>query len=142
MRTIREIIIHCSATPEGREVSVETIRRWHRQRNFADIGYHYVIHLDGTIEPGRAEHAVGAHCLHHNQNSIGICYIGGTDRQGNPKDTRTPAQTAALVQLLKQLTDRYNLPLTAVHGHNEFARKACPSFDVQAWLKTVSAKIG
>lgn len=142
MRTINQIIIHCSATPEGREVSVETIRRWHRQRGFADIGYHYVIHLDGTIEPGRAEHAVGAHCLHHNQNSIGICYIGGTDRQGNPKDTRTPAQTAALVQLLKRLTDRYNLPLTAIHGHNEFAQKACPSFDVQQWLKTVSANLG
>ena len=142
MRTINQIIIHCSATPEGREVSVENIRRWHRQRGFADIGYHYVIHLDGTIEPGRAEHAVGAHCLHHNQNSIGICYIGGTDRQGNPKDTRTPAQTAALVQLLKQLTDRYNLPLTAIHGHNEFAQKACPSFDVRQWLKTVSANFG
>ena len=142
MRTIREIIIHCSATPEGREVSIDTIRAWHRQRNFADIGYHYVIHLDGTVETGRAETAVGAHCLHHNQNSIGICYIGGTDRQGKPKDTRTSAQTAALVQLLKQLTDRYNLPISAIHGHNEFAPKACPSFDVQAWLKTVSAKIG
>lgn len=140
MRTIREIIIHCSATPEGREVSVEEIRRWHRQRNFADIGYHYVIHLDGTVEKGRAEHAVGAHCLHHNQNSIGICYIGGCAKDGiTPKDTRTPAQTAALITLIHQLCERYNLPLTAVHGHNEFAQKACPSFDVQQWLKNVSA---
>lgn len=134
MRTINEIIIHCSATPEGREVSIEDIRRWHRQRNFADIGYHYVIHLDGTVETGRAETAVGAHCLHHNQNSIGICYIGGTDRQDKPKDTRTPAQTAALAELIHRLCDRYNLPLTAVHGHNEYAQKACPSFDVQQWL--------
>lgn len=134
MRTINEIIIHCSATPEGREVSIEEIRRWHRQRNFADIGYHYIIHLDGTVEAGRAETAVGAHCLHHNQNSIGICYIGGIDRQGKPKDTRTPAQTAALAELIHRLCDRYNLPLTAVHGHNEYAQKACPSFNVQQWL--------
>lgn len=143
MRKITDIIIHCSATPEGREVSVETIRRWHRQRNFADIGYHYVIHLDGTIEPGRAEQTVGAHCLHHNRNSIGICYIGGCASDGKtPKDTRTPAQTAALVQLLKQLTNRYNLPLTAIHGHNEFAPKDCPSFNVQQWLKNASANLG
>lgn len=141
MRTITEIIIHCSATPEGREVSVETIRRWHLARGFKDIGYHYVIHLDGTIEYGRPEAEQGAHCTGHNKTSIGICYIGGCASDGKtPKDTRTPAQTAALIKLLQQLKQQY--PLATIHGHNEFAPKACPSFDVQAWLKTVSAKIG
>lgn len=135
MRTIREIIIHCTATPQGRDYSIETIRRWHIQRGFADIGYHYIIHPDGTVEHGRNVNQPGAHCKGRNANSIGICYIGGCDTDGKtPKDTRTPAQNAALKQLIHQLCDRYNLPLTAVHGHNEFAQKACPSFDVQQWL--------
>lgn len=138
MRTIKQIIIHCSATPEGREYSVETIRRWHLQRNFTDIGYHYVIHLDGRIETGRPVEQAGAHCSGHNACSIGICYIGGCSKSGmHPKDTRTDAQKEALLQLVRTLMQRYNLPADAVHGHNEYANKACPSFDVQAWKKEV-----
>lgn len=126
MRTIKEIIIHCSATPEGRDVTAADIDRWHRQRGFRCIGYHYVVRLDGTIEQGRPVYEVGAHCTGHNANSIGICYIGGTDAEGRPKDTRTPAQRVVLERLCKKLMLRY--PLATLHGHNEFAAKACPSY--------------
>ena len=128
MRTINEIIIHCSATPEGREVSIEEIRRWHRQRNFADIGYHYVIHLDGRIENGRDVDISGAHCTGHNANSIGVVYVGGCGKDGKtPKDTRTDDQKESLAALLMDLKKIY--PLAKIHGHRDFANKACPSFD-------------
>ena len=80
MRKINKIIIHCSATPEGREVSVDTIRKWHLKRRFSDIGYHYVIGLDGTIHKGRPIEKVGAHCSYENIGSIGICYVGGMSK--------------------------------------------------------------
>lgn len=132
MRTITEIILHCTATPEGREVSRATIRQWHIARGFNNIGYHYLIHLDGTVEQGRPIENIGAHCQGHNAHSIGIAYIGGTDSTGKPKDTRTNAQKAALIQLLQQLKQQY--PQATIHGHQEYASKACPSFDVQKWL--------
>lgn len=130
MRRITEIIIHCSATPEGKDFTVEDIRRWHLARKFADIGYHYVIYRDGSVHNGRAENIAGAHCLGHNANSIGICYIGGVAKDGKtPKDTRTPQQKTALRQLVNQL--KFYYPHATVHGHNEFSSKACPSFNVQ-----------
>lgn len=133
MRTINKIIIHCSATPEGKNFTVDDIRRWHKERGFNDIGYHYVIYLDGSIHKGRDESIVGAHCVGQNQTSIGICYIGGVATDGKtPKDTRTEAQKQALRKLVKELKDKY--PNVTVHGHNEFANKACPSFNVQTDL--------
>ena len=133
MRKITEIIIHCSATPEGKNFTVDDIRRWHLARKFADIGYHYVIYRDGSVHKGRAENLVGAHCLGHNANSIGICYIGGCTADGkHPKDTRTPQQKTALRQLVNQL--KFYYPHATVHGHNEFSNKACPSFNVQKEL--------
>ena len=101
MRSIDKIIVHCSATREGQHVTVQQIRQWHLQRNFADIGYHYVIYLDGTVHKGRPLEKAGAHCKGYNAHSIGICYIGGLDRQGKPKDTRTAAQKAALLSLIR-----------------------------------------
>lgn len=129
-RKITEIIIHCSATLEGKEYDVEDIRRWHFERGFADCGYHYVITLDGTIQPGRSIDKVGAHCLGHNINSLGICYIGGLDESLNPKDTRTPAQKRAMLKLIKDLKTLY--PGVKIHGHRDFAAKACPCFDATA----------
>ena len=129
MRQIEEIIIHCSATPEGRNVTVKDIDAWHRQRGFQCIGYHYVIYLDGSVHEGRKEELIGAHCSGHNGKSIGVCYIGGLDRNGKPKDTRTEEQRKALVRLISTLRTRY--PKATVHGHNEFANKACPCFDVR-----------
>ena len=130
MRTINEIIIHCSATIEGKDFTVKDIDRWHRQRGFKMVGYHYVIRLDGTIEQGRPLGQVGAHCKGHNTHSIGICYIGGLDTEGKPKDTRTKAQRDMLWALIKSLKVEY--PKATIHGHNEFACKACPCFDARA----------
>ena len=127
-RTIKELIVHCSATPEGKDYSVDTIRQWHLQRGFSDIGYHYVIYRDGSIHIGRDESIIGAHCTGHNTNSIGVCYIGGCASDGKtPKDTRTTEQKQSLVKLLKELKTKYSQ--ASIHGHRDFSSKACPSFD-------------
>ena len=131
MRKINKIVIHCTATPEGREHNVADIRRWHLKRGFSDIGYHYLIHIDGKIEVGRPLHRIGAHTSGENTGSIGICYVGGmTKNMKKAKDTRTQAQKDSLVKLLHELIYKYNKDMT-IHGHNEFANKACPSFNVQ-----------
>ena len=127
MRKIDKIIIHCSATPEGREVTVKEITAWHRARGFTTIGYHYLIGLDGTIHPGRPIETPGAHCKGQNSRSVGVCYAGGTDAAGRPKGTRTDAQRKALRSLVADLKRRF--PGATVHGHREFAAKACPCFD-------------
>lgn len=136
MRDIDKIIIHCSDTPEGRDDTIEEIKQWHLQRGWKDIGYHYVIHLDGTIHKGRPESVVGAHCSDYNKNSIGVCYVGGvTEDCKTPKDTRTEGQKRALIELLKRLKKDY--PKATLHGHNEFANKACPSFNVKEEYKNL-----
>lgn len=129
MRVINEIIVHCSATREGKDITVHDIDSWHKQRGFRCIGYHYVIYLDGSVHIGRPENEEGAHCLGHNKNSIGICYIGGLDIYGKPKDTRTDEQKKSLTELIRTLKSRF--PQASIHGHNEFANKACPCFDVR-----------
>ena len=129
MRKIKRIFIHCSATPEGRDVRTEDIRRWHLKRGWKDIGYHYVIELDGTVRKGRDNNTIGAGVVGYNKDAIHICYVGGTDKDMNPKDTMTEVQDTVMVNLLKHLKDTY--PDATIHGHNEFAAKACPSFDVQ-----------
>lgn len=128
MRKIDEIIVHCSATPEGMEFGVKDIDFWHRQRGFKCIGYHYVVTLNGEIQCGRPIAEVGAHCLGHNVRSIGVCYVGGCGADGKtPKDTRTSAQKLALMALIRNLKTQF--PKASVHGHREFANKACPCFD-------------
>ena len=129
-RKIDKIIIHCSATREGDDISPSQIKQWHLARGFNNIGYHLVITLDGRVHVGRPLSQIGAHCKGHNKNSIGICYVGGLDRNGNPKDTRTSAQRSTLVRLVKTLKQSY--PKATIHGHNEFANKACPCFDVSS----------
>jgi N-acetylmuramoyl-L-alanine amidase len=131
-RKITEIIVHCTATPEGREVSVDTIRSWHLANGWRDIGYHYVVGLDGTVRPGRPEAQIGSHVAGHNSGTIGIVYVGGVAADGKtPKDTRTPAQKAALLDLAKALIAKYPA-IRRVAGHNQYTNaKACPSFDVR-----------
>ena len=133
MRKINEIIVHCSATAEGRDYTVCDIDRWHKSRGWQCIGYHYVIYRDGSVHTGRPVAQIGAHCTGHNANSIGVCYIGGCAADGKtPKDTRTPQQREALRRLVADLQKQY--PGATVHGHREFAAKACPSFDVKTEL--------
>ena len=132
-REITEIIIHCSATKPRQKVDASTIDRWHRQRGFTMIGYHYVILPKGRIELGRPLDMVGAHCKGHNLHSIGICYVGGLDANGKPADTRTPQQRASMKVLVKLLLKVW--PQATIHGHCEFAAKACPCFDVEKWME-------
>ncbi len=132
MRKITKIIIHCSATPEGRNVTVKDIDSWHRNRGFDQIGYHHIIYLDGSIHPGRREEVIGAHVAGHNSSSIGICYIGGVDASMKPKDTRTPQQPTALRKLVADLQKKYTG--ATIQGHYEFAAIACPSFNVKTEL--------
>ena len=130
MRTIDKIIIHCAATKEGHDIKTETIKSWHVKGNgWSDIGYHFVIELDGSVKAGRPLHRSGAHTKGHNATSIGVCYVGGIDIDKRPKDTRTEAQRAAMDKLIDELL--LDHPGATIHGHNEFAAKACPSFDVQ-----------
>ncbi len=127
-RNIKEIIVHCSATKEGKDYTVGDITRWHKQRGFSTIGYHYVVYRDGAIHQGRDVNVSGAHCTNHNSISIGVCYIGGLASDGKtPKDTRTDKQKASLLSLLKRLKALY--PNAKIYGHRDFAIKACPSFD-------------
>lgn len=131
MRSINEIILHCTATPAGREVTVAQVDAWHRARGFAGIGYHYLVGIDGRVHEGRPIERAGAHCLGHNAHSVGVCYAGGLEADGHtPADTRTPAQKAALRGLVEELKQRFGI--SRVRGHRDYARKACPCFDAAA----------
>ena len=128
MREVNKIIIHCSATKEGVNVSTATIKRWHvNGRGWSDIGYHYVIQLDGAIDYVRPISRQGAHTKGENSDSIGICYIGGLSEKKRAKDTRTEAQKKALIKILKTLTHIY--PNATIHSHFEYANKSCPNFN-------------
>ena len=129
MREIDKIIVHCSATREGQDIPVETIKKWHVEgRGWSDIGYHFYVELDGTIKKGRDIQKIGAHCSKNNRSSIGICYCGGVEADGKtPKDTRTESQKESLLNVLKTLKAMF--PDSTIYSHNEFANKACPSFD-------------
>ena len=129
MRTITLIVIHCSAVRPNQTSSAAQIDTWHRQRGFKlGIGYHYVIRRDGTIEPGRPEWQVGAHCVNHNAHSIGICYEGGYDARGQPADTRTAEQKQTMRRLLEELHERY--PRAMIVGHHDlYPPKACPCIE-------------
>ena len=133
MREIKKIIVHCSATQEGRDFDAAEINRWHLKKGWSGIGYHYVVLLDGTIEYGRSIYKQGAHVKGENEGSIGICYIGGVEfycgsnGEWIAKDTRTPEQKESLLLLLKTLKKMHKN--ATIHGHNEFAAKSCPCFD-------------
>lgn len=136
MREINKIIVHCAATAEGKDFTVEDIDKWHKAQGWKCIGYHYVIYRDGSIHKGRDISEVGAHCKGQNAKSIGICYIGGCASDGKtPKDTRTNEQKTALVQLITSLKKDY--PDAVVYGHRDFSSKACPSFDAKEEYKNL-----
>jgi len=137
-RIIKEIIIHCTATPEGRPYTVSDIRRWHKDKGWSDIGYHYVVYLNGDVMVGRDVDIVGAHAAPKNNTySIGIVYVGGLENiPGVPvsklpaKDTRTEAQKESLVILLKKLRKLY--PNARIIGHRDVSSKPCPCFDAKS----------
>jgi len=123
-RLVDSIIIHCADSKPSMDVGVVEIRKWHIARGWSDIGYHYVIRKDGTVEVGRPLEIVGAHCKGHNKHSVGICWVGGYDGL----DDRTEAQKIALEVLILEMQDIFK-DIT-VHGHNEYSNKTCPNFNV------------
>lgn len=144
------IIVHCSATKADSTVNAAVIDKWHRQRGFKRIGYHFVVDVDGTVEMGRPLTMVGAHCncadvngVSYNKHSIGICYVGGYDSKGKAADTRTDAQKDSLARLIAGLCRDYNI--TRVMGHRDTFpdingdgkidkrdwMKDCPCFDAE-----------
>ncbi|WP_454960426.1 N-acetylmuramoyl-L-alanine amidase [Capnocytophaga leadbetteri] len=137
-RQIKYLVVHCSATPEGRNHTAKDIDLWHRQRGFDGIGYNYIIRLDGTVEEGRDVNKIPSHVKGYNKESIGICYIGGIDKNTlQPKDTRTAAQKEALKKLLVELKKLY--PQAEILGHRDFPNvaKACPCFNAKIEYKNL-----
>lgn len=126
------VVVHSSATPPSMDIGRAEIDRWHRQRGWLMIGYHYVIRRDGEVELGRPVMDPGAHALGYNSESIGICLVGGVDDDHKPDDNFTDEQHESLVHLHKTLTMQF--PEAEWVGHNELADTSCPSFDVQEWL--------
>lgn len=147
---VDSIVIHCSETMEGKDFKAADIDRWHKEKGWKMIGYHYVIDLDGTVEVGRPLSMEGAHCntagtsgKSYNKHSIGICYIGGLGKDGKVKDTRTPQQKKAMKELVEKLRREFNIK--DVLGHRDASEdknhdgkitqnewhKMCPSFDVR-----------
>lgn len=133
MLPIKYLTIHCAATPEGRDVKAATVTEWDKAK-FGQTSYHFVVELSGMMVRTLADTKRGAHVGGKNTGNIGICYIGGCDKNMNPKDTRTKEQKVALRTLVRTYQERY--PGIKVLGHNEWpgVKKACPSFDVSEWL--------
>lgn len=137
MRRINLIILHCSATKITQDFPVESLEACHKARGFKTIGYHYYITKDGQMHQCRPEDMVGAHARRYNAHSIGICYEGGLDANGNPTDTRTPAQKHALITLLRSLKVDY--PDAEILGHCDlpWVKKKCPCFDARSEYKNL-----
>ena len=133
-RFVNRLIIHCAASPPEMDIGVKEIRDWHVKDNgWRDIGYHHVIRRDGNIEVGRHIDEVGAHTSGYNTGSIGVCLVGGVDVKNKPDANFTKAQWDTLERYVQSFQKQY--PKATIHGHNEYANKACPSFNVQEWLK-------
>jgi len=145
MRHIDEIVIHCTATNpswyEDRPVAevVKEITRWHtdpkpKGRGWSDCGYHYIVHRDGSVGTGRPVWRSGAHVAGHNESTIGVSLVGGRGGCSDDKflDNFTEAQEKALRELVEDLKKEHKT-ITKVTGHNDYASKACPCFDVDEW---------
>lgn len=149
MRTIKHIVVHCTATKMNKNFTASEIDIWHKQRGWSGIGYHYVIGINGEIEKGRPDWKIGAHVKGHNRHSIGVVYVGGLNNDRAPKDTRTPAQKQSLLRLLRELKSLY--PSAEILGHRDFSKdingngiiepfefmKACPCFSAKEEYKHI-----
>lgn len=145
-RYINEIIVHCSDTKfgqivDGQEVNAATIRKWHtdpppKGNGWRDIGYHYVILRDGTVEKGRPLDQIGAHVRGHNAHSVGICLVGGRGPDGGPEFNFTSEQARSLRSLIEEIMAGIGEKV-AVSGHRDHnPKKACPCFNVRRWWET------
>jgi N-acetyl-anhydromuramyl-L-alanine amidase AmpD len=133
-RLINLVVVHCSDTYHDMDIGVDEIRKWHvQERGWKDIGYHFVIRRDGTLELGRDIDKDGAHTIGYNKNSVGVCLIGGKGDDGKAENNFTPDQFQTLKNTLRMIMCFH--PRVTIHGHREFAQKDCPSFDVQEWMR-------
>lgn len=129
------LVVHCAATKATMDIGVREIRQWHVQQGWLDVGYHFVIRRNGTVEDGRPHDVIGSHAKGYNSTALGICLVGGIDAKGQPQDNFTPEQMNSLKLLL--LAQKRAYPTAKIVGHRDLdSGKACPSFDVAAWLKT------
>ena len=130
-RQIKYIVVHCSATKEGYPFFAKDIDKWHKTQGWSEIGYNYVIDLDGNIEVGRDVDKIPSQVKGYNSNAIGLVYIGGLDSNMKPKDTRTIKQKQSMLDLIKNLKKLY--PNAIVQGHKDFpgVKKACPCFNAK-----------
>jgi predicted Zn-dependent peptidase len=133
------IFVHCAATKPSMDIGVREIRLWHKRDNgWLDIGYHFVIRRDGTIENGRPQDVVGAHAKNYNSNSVSVCLVGGINDAGKPESNYTEAQWASLDEVVSNMS--YEYPNAVVLGHRDVdSGKACPCFDVKAWWAKLNA---
>jgi N-acetyl-anhydromuramyl-L-alanine amidase AmpD len=141
------IVVHCSATTSDKDIGAHEIREWHLGNGWSDIGYHYVIRRDGTVENGRQQSIAGAHVAGFNSVSVGVCLVGGANKQGRGEDNFTLPQMQSLKKLLLDLKEDY--PRAMILGHRDLSPdlnhdgkitsnewiKECPSFDVAKWLE-------
>jgi N-acetylmuramoyl-L-alanine amidase len=135
-KSTNKIVLHCSATRGIQDIGAKDIRKWHMDKGWKDIGYHFVIRRNGKVETGRPITAVGSHVQGHNTDSVGICMVGGLDdKTWAPTNNFTAAQWASLKQLVARLTKMY--PRATVLGHRDFpgVAKSCPCFNARDWAK-------
>lgn len=139
------LVVHVTATPPSADIGVKEVRAMHRARGFSDVGYHYVIRRDGTVEAGRPENQIGAHVAGFNSISLGVSMVGGVDARGKAENNATPAQMESLYKLLVRLVEEY--PDAKICGHRDLSPdgnrdgviepgewiKECPCFDVIPW---------
>lgn len=131
-RNINLLVVHCSDSPDDRDIGAKEITEWHKARGWSTIGYHAVIRRDGTVELGRPEDVVGAHVEGHNANSLGVCVVG--------RKNFDHRQMLALMTLLKRWMNKYSIPVISVLGHYELnPGKTCPNMDMQALRKALAA---
>ncbi len=132
------IVVHCAATKPSMDIGLREIRMWHKQQGWLDVGYHFIIRRDGTVETGRPQNAVGSHARNYNSNGVGVCLVGGVDNNMKPEANFTDAQWASLETIVKKLQADY--PNARICGHTDLDKgKACPSFNVSQWWAKVNA---
>jgi len=132
------VVIHCAATKPSMDTSAADIDRWHRERGWLKIGYHYVIRRDGSIETGRELNEIGAHAKGYNHNSVSVCMVGGLSEDGTVSETNfTDEQWESLGSTVDTLLEKY--PSAKLIGHNEISEKACPTFNVGEWYDKYTA---
>lgn len=140
-KKVVHIVVHCSASRPSAKVDAAEIARWHRDRGFLKIGYHYVINRSGLVEPGRALDQVGAHAAGYNSVSVGVCLVGGlNDKTGAPENNFTEAQFDSLKTTLRALTEKFSNAKVLGHRDLPNVHKDCPCFDVASWWEEAQTK--